>query len=258
MNHLLHLLWQLSRRDIASRYRGSRLGLLWAILSPLLLLLIYTFVFSVVFQARWGSVNESKTFFALNLFVGMILHGLLAECMNRSTGVLQQHSNFVKRIVFPLRLLPVVLLMSALFHALISMLILVAAHSLISQSLHWQVIGLPLLLLPLLLFTLGLSWGLAALAVFLRDLGQLMPMLTTILLFTAPVFYPVSALPADFQGWLSFNPLTTPIEMCRALLFQQQWPELATYGRSLAVSAVALVIGGVLFVRLRPGFADAL
>lgn len=234
------------------------LGLLWTLLAPLLLLAIYTFVFSVVFQARWDTVADSKTFFALNLFVGMILHGFLGECISRSTGVIQAHASYVKRMVFPLQLLPVTLVASALFHAGISLVVLLAAHGYINGALHWQWLGLPLVLLPLLLLTLGLSWGLAALAVYIRDLGQLMPMLITVLLFTAPVFYPVSALPERFQSWLRLNPLTTPIEMARGLLFEQQWPALASYGQSLLVAFVVLLAGRFLFGRLHPGFADAL
>lgn len=258
MSQHLYLLWQLGQRDIASRYRGSALGILWAVLSPLLLLVIYTFVFSVVFQARWGQASDSKTFFAMNLFAGMILHGFLGECMSRATGVIQQHGNYVKRVVFPLRLLPLTLLGTALFHAVISLLVLVAVYALLGGTLHWQLAGLPAVLLPLLLFTMGTSLGLAALGVFVRDLGQIMPMLITVMLFTAPVFYPVSALPEQFQGWLRLNPLTTPIEMTRALLFEQQWPDLMTYGQSLLVACSVLLLGDFLFKRLRPGFADAL
>lgn len=258
MTQHFYLLWQLCQRDIASRYRGSALGGLWAILSPLLLLVIYTFVFSVVFQARWGTVNSSKTFFALNLFAGMILHGFLGECMSRASGTIVQHGNYVKRVVFPLHLLPLTLLGSALFHACISLAILIVAHAALGGSLGWQMLGLPVVLLPLLIFSLGLAMALAALGVFIRDLGQLMPMLITIMLFTAPVFYPVSALPEAFQGWLRLNPLTTPIEMTRALLFEQQWPALIVYGHSLLVALGMLLVGGFIFKRLRPGFADAL
>lgn len=254
----LYLLWQLSRRDIAARYRGSALGIFWAVLSPLLLLVIYTFVFSVVFQARWGQASDSKTFFAMNLFAGMILHGFLAECMSRAAGVILQHGNYVRRVVFPLRLLPLTLLGSALFHAAISLLILMAVFTLLGGSLHWQLLGLPLVLMPLVLFSLGVCLGLAAVGVFVRDLGQIMPMLTTVMLFTAPVFYPVSALPERFQGWLRLNPLTTPIEMTRGLLFEQLWPDWATFGHSLLVAMAALLLGNFLFKRLRPGFADAL
>lgn len=258
MSYPLHLLWQLTRRDVAARYRGSSLGLFWAVLSPLILLAIYTFVFSVVFQARWGQSSESKAFFALNLFAGMIVHGLLTETMARSCSIILQHSNYVKRVVFPLQLLPLTALLSALFHALISLLILILAAALMLDGLHWQLLGLPLMLLPLALYAAGLGWLLAALGTFIRDLGQIMPMLTTIMLFTAPVFYPVSALPERFQGWLTLNPLTTPIEMLRALLFSQQWPDPAVYAQSLLVAGCMLLLGRFLFNRLRPGFADAI
>lgn len=258
MSYQLHLLWQLTRRDIASRYRGSSLGLLWTILSPLILLAIYTFVFSVVFQARWGQSSENKAFFALNLFAGMILHGLLTETMSRSCSIILQHSNYVKRVVFPLQLLPLTALLSAFFHATTSLLILVVACVLVQTPLHWQLLGLPVVILPLLLYTAGLSWLLAALGTFIRDLGQIMPMISTIMLFTAPVFYPISALPERFQSWLTLNPLTTPIEMLRALLFDQQWPDPVIYMQSLLVACGMLLAGRLLFNRLRSGFADAI
>ena len=258
MRHQFYLLWQLSRRDIAARYRGASLGAFWAILSPLLLLVIYTFVFSVVFQARWGQVEESKSFFALNLFTGMILHGFLTETMTRCTGVIQQHGNYVKRVIFPLQLLPLTVVVSSLFHALISSLILVAATALLQGELHWHWLTLPLVVLPLIVFATGLAWALAGFGVFLRDLGQVMPLVSTIMLFTAPVFYPISALPERFQGWLALNPLSTPIEMLRGVLFQQQWPAASQYASSCCVAIGMLLAGYVIFVRLRPGFADAL
>lgn len=258
MSHTLFLFFQLAKRDIAARYKGSALGQLWSLLSPLLLLAVYTFVFSVVFQARWGDLNQSKTFFALNLFAGMILHGFLAECMSRSTSLLQQNQNYIKRIVFPLRLLPLVISSTALFHAAISMLVLLVATWLLQGALPWHSLLIPIYIAPILVLATGLSLALAALGLFIRDLGQLIPMLTTILLFTAPVFYPATALPEAYRGWLDLNPLTGPIEMVRSLLFQgilPDWPSL----QSAWLSAVlTLVIGNFIFQRLRRGFADAI
>src|SRR5690554_4797376 len=176
MKRSLYLLWQFSRRDVASRYRGTGLGQLWSILAPLLLLVIYTFVFSVVFEARWGERQNSKTDYALYLFTGMILHSFLAECLNRGSNTLLQHSNYVKRVVFPLWVLPLVPVVSGLFHAGVSALVLLAAILWLGGSLHWTLLLLPVALLPLVLVGIGTSWLLAALGIFIRDLGQIMPM----------------------------------------------------------------------------------
>lgn len=259
MQHSIFLFFQLLRRDISARYKGSMLGQLWALISPFLLLAVYTFVFSVVFQARWGEeVDQSKTHFALNLFAGMILHGFLAECMGRSTNLLTQNQNYIKRVIFPLRILPAVITGSALFHAFVSLLVLLLATLLIKGSLHWQLLCLPLVLLPLIIFTLGVSLSLASLGLFIRDLGQLIPMLTTVLLFTAPVFYPASALPETYRGWLDLNPLTVPIEMLRELLFSGHLPAVAELFSAWLLAMLSLLLGNFLFQRLRRGFADAI
>lgn len=258
MRHTLFLLLQLAKRDIAARYKGSTLGQLWSLLSPLLLLAVYTFVFSVVFQARWGVLNQSKTFFALNLFVGMILHGFLAESIGRSTSLLHQNQNYIKRIVFPLRLLPLVICSTALFHTAISMLVLLVAVWLLQGALHWHVLLLPFYIAPLLVLTAGLTLAFSALGLFIRDLGQLVPMLTTVLLFTAPVFYPISALPEAYHGWLHFNPLTGPIEMARSLLFTKTLPSWNMLSNAWLSAILTLVVGNFIFQRLRRGFADAI
>lgn len=258
MGHVLFLFLQLVRRDVAARYKGSLLGRFWSLISPLLLLAVYTFVFSVVFQARWGEINQGKADFALNLFAGMILHGFLAECMSRNTTVLQQNENYIKRVVFPLRILPVVITGAALFHALTSLLILLLAIFFIKGGLHWQIFYLPLTLLPLVIFAAGISLAFAALGLFIRDLAQLMPMLTTVLLFTAPVFYPTTALPEAYRSWLELNPLTNPIEMLRGLLFNGQLPTLETQWSAWAIALLILAFGNFIFQRLRKGFADAI
>lgn len=258
MKRSLFLLWQFSQRDVASRYRGTGLGRLWPVLAPLLLLVIYTFVFSVVFEARWGERQSSKTDYALYLFAGMILHGFLAECLNRGSNALLQHSNYVKRIVFPLWVLPLVPVASGLFHALVGTLVLLTAIVLLGGTLHWTLLLLPLALMPLVLVGIGASWLLAALGIFIRDLGQIMPMLTTVLLFTAPVFYPVSALPDAYQGWMYLNPLTAPIELYRALLFDGVVPGRDALLTGYPSALFTLATGVVVFKRLKRGFADAL
>lgn len=254
----LYLLWQLTRRDIASRYQGSTAGLLWAFFSPVLMLLVYTFVFGYVFKARWMGAEADRSFFALNLFAGMIVHGFLAECVIRSPGLLQQHSNFVKRIVFPLWLLPLVPLASALFHTCISFLVLFLAHLAIVQTLHWELLVLPLLLVPFILFLLGLVWMLSALGVYLKDLSQIIPIMVTVLMFMSPVFYPAEALPEKIRPFMYLNPLTPAIETLRAVLFAGQLPSYIGYGIALLASVLFAVLGLVIFNRLKVGFSDVL
>lgn len=253
-----YLLSQLTRRDIAARYQGSAAGLLWAFFSPVLLLLVYTFVFGFVFKARWMGAETDRSFFALNLFAGMIVHGFLAECVVRAPGLMQQHTNFVKRIVFPLWLLPLVPLTSALFHTVVSFLVLLVAHSLIVQTLHWQLLALPLLIIPFVLFLTGLLWLFAALGVFFKDLAQIIPLLVTVLMFMSPVFYPAEALPEGIRPIMYMNPLTPAIETLRGVLFAGELPSLAGYSVFLAASLLFAGLGLLLFNRLKVGFADVL
>ena len=201
------LILQMARRDIDSRYRGSLVGLAWSFINPILMLLVYTFVFSVVFKARWNvGGDESKTDFAIILFAGMIVFNLFAEIVNRAPGLITSNVNYVKKVVFPLEILPGVALGSALFHSLISLFVLLLAQFIFNLSLPWTIIFFPLVLLPLIFFSMGIAWFLAAIGVFVRDVGQITGILTTILMFMSAVFYPLSALPEEYQFWLGAQP----------------------------------------------------
>jgi len=252
------LLWQMTRRDVVGRYRGSLLGLVWSFLSPLLLLGVYTFVFSVIFQARWGQGGEDKAGFAVLLFTGMIIHTLFAECVNRAPTLILNNVNYVKKVIFPLEVLPWVAMGSGLFHAAVSIAVLLAFAALVVAPPSWTVLLLPGLLLPLVLITMGVSWFLASLGVYLRDVAQITGMLTTVMLFLSPVFYPVTALPEAYRPLLYFNPLTFVIEQSREILIwgrPPDWPGLALY---MAVSVVVAWLGFAWFQRTRRGFADVL
>ena len=167
------LIMQMIQREVVGRYKGSVMGLGWSFFNPILMLTVYTFVFSVVFKARWGlDPNESKTQFAVVLFVGMIVHGLFAEVLNRAPSLILSNVNYVKRVVFPLEILPVITMGAALFHTLISLLVLLSAFVIFNGYLHWTVIFIPLVLLPFIILTLGIAWMLASLGVFVRDIGQ--------------------------------------------------------------------------------------
>ena len=253
------LLWQLTRREVVGRYRGSVMGLAWSFFNPLLMLAVYTFVFSVVFKARWDvDIGGGRAGFAIVLFVGMIIHGLFAEVINRAPGLMLSNVNYVKKVVFPLELLPVTALGAAVFHALISLVVLLAVFLLSNGYLQATAVLFPLILLPLVIATLGFTWMLASLGVFVRDVGQTVGIFTTILLFVSPVFYPVSALPESFRPWLLANPLTFIIEQSRAVLVYGQYPDWSGLALYTAASVVIAWAGFWWFQRTRKGFADVL
>src|SRR5690606_25465431 len=250
------LLWNMTRREIWGRYKGSSMGLLWSLFTPLLMLVVYTTVFGGIFQARWGG-SGSTVEFALQLFCGMTLHGLLAECLTRAPNKLFDHANYVKKVVFPLEILPVIVVISALFHALIGVAILVVASTIIHQALFASLLAIPAVLLPLVLLSLGVAWFLSATTVFLRDLTQLTGLLATLLLFLAPVFYPVSMIPEPYRPLMRANPLTIPIEQLR-LVIAGQWPDWLTLAVYSAFSLIFACVGYAWFQKARKGFADVL
>ncbi|MEY3122535.1 MAG: hypothetical protein RI993_1360 [Pseudomonadota bacterium] len=257
--HNRRLIEQMIRREVVGRYKGSVMGLTWSFFNPVLMLTVYTFVFSVVFKARWGiGDEESKTQFAVVLFVGMIVHGLFSEVLNRAPGLILSNVNYVKKVVFPLEILPAISMGAALFHSLVSLGVLLIAFVLFNGYLHWTAVFTPLVLLPLIILTLGLAWILASLGVFLRDVGQTIGIVTTVMLFLAPVFYPVTALPEAIQPWLMANPLTFIIEQARAVLIWGKIPDWTGLGIYTAIAIVVAWAGYAWFQKTRKGFADVL
>lgn len=252
------LMAQLTWREITQRHRGSVLGLLWALLNPLLSLAVYTVVFSVVFKARWGSTQESKTVFAIVLFVGLSLHTLFADIVGRAPGLIMANTNYVKRVIFPLEILPIVNAGAALFYYSTSMLMLLTAQSWLNGGLPLTCLLLPLVTMPLVLLALGLAWFVASLGVFLRDIGPLVTLLVMLLMFLSPVFYSMEAFPTAFHPLLLANPLTFVIEQARAVVIwgqQPNWPGLAIYTAAAILFASA---GYAWFQSTRKGFADVL
>ena len=252
------LIARMGQREIIGRYKGSAMGLAWSFITPLFMLAIYTFVFSVVFQARWGTSEESKTQFAVVLFAGLIVHTLFSDVINRAPQLVLGNVNYVKKVVFPLEILPVVQLLSATFHALVSVVVLIAAQLVFQGSLPITALLLPVVLLPFLLLTLGLAWWLASLGVFVRDVGQTISLVTSVMLFMSPVFFPVQSLPPALQPWMHLNPLTFVIEQVREVVVWGRlpdWQGLAVY--SLASIATAW-LGFAWFQKTRKGFADVL
>jgi lipopolysaccharide transport system permease protein len=253
------LIWQMARRDISSRYRGSLIGLAWSFINPILMLLVYTFVFSVVFKARWNtSLNESKTDFAIILFSGLIVFNLFAEIISRAPGLITSNVNYVKKVVFPLEILPWVALGSALFHALISLLVLLFIQFILKLSLPWTSIFFPLALLPLVFASVGLAWFLSALGVFVRDVGQITGIFITILMFMSAVFYPISALPEQYQRVLRLNPLVLIINESRKSLVLGEVPDWISILVALSISLAIAFAGFWWFQKVRKGFADVI
>ncbi|MDD2685724.1 MAG: ABC transporter permease [Gallionella sp.] len=252
------LIKQMTRREVVGRYRGSVMGLAWSFFNPILMLVVYTFVFSVVFKAKWGIGDESQTNFAIVLFIGMIVYGLFAEMTNRAPGLILSNVNYVKKVIFPLEILPVIGMGAALFHSLISLVVLLAAILLINGTLAWTAILFPLVILPLLFATLGVAWFLASVGVFVRDVGQTIGIFTTVLMFVSPVFYPISSLPEKFQIWLMLNPLTFVIEQSRAVMIFGKMPDWTGLGIYAVVSVTVAWAGYWWFQKTRKGFADVL
>lgn len=252
------LIGQLVMREVLGRYKGSMLGVVWSFFNPLLMLIVYTFVFSVVFNARWNVASESKTEFAIVLFTGMIVFGIFSECVNRAPSLILSSPNYVKKVIFPLEALPVVGLGAALFHAGISLVLLLAFLFIVHLSLPWTVVLLPIVILPLIFLTLGLGWFLSALGVYLRDVGQTVGIFTTVLMFLSPVFYPVSALPKEYQPLLKLNPLTWIIEETRNVVVWGNLPDFAFLTGFIPATAAVAWIGFAWFQRTRRGFADVM
>lgn len=262
---LIHSLWYyrqlivaMTKREVVGRYRGSIMGLAWSFFNPVLMLAVYTFVFSEVFQSRWPGQDGGKGGFAILLFVGMIVHGLFSECANRSASLIITNGNYVKKVIFPLEILTVITLGSALFHTCISLIVLLGAQFLLTHQLHLSALLFPLILMPLLIATLGISWWLAALGVYLRDVGQVIGVLTTVLLFLSPVLYPVAALPEIYQPWLKLNPLTYIIEESRNVLLFGLLPQWGSLALAMLIGLVIAAAGFWFFQRTRKGFADVI
>lgn len=252
------LIWQMTKREVVGRYRGSLLGLLWSFVNPIFMLTVYTFVFSAVFKVRMGQDVESNVDFAIVIFAGLIIYNLFAETITRAPGLILGNISYVKKVVFPLEVLPLVAIGSTLFHTLISVLVLLMFHFIVNHALAYTVIFLPFTIIPLALVTIGLTWFLSSLGVYLRDVSHTVGMFTTGLLFLSPIFYPASVLPEMLRPYLFWNPLTFIVEQTRDVLIwgnMPDWMGLALYS---GVGAVVASAGLFWFQKTRKGFADVL
>jgi len=252
------LIYQFTKRAILGRYRGSAFGLAWSLLLPILMLFVYTFVFGTVFKVRWATEGQSNLDFASILFSGLIVHAFFSECLVRSPGLITGNANYVKRVVFPLEVLAWTSVLTALFQAGISLIILTSYLVVVKSFLHPTVLLLPVVVLPLLILSLGVSWFVAAFAVYVRDITHVCGVLTTVFLFISPIFYPVDGLPEAMQSYIYLNPISFIVEQVREVLIWGRmplWSGLAIY----YVVALAIACAGLwFFQKMRRGFADVI
>ncbi|MBD9443980.1 ABC transporter permease [Rhizobium sp. RHZ01] len=245
-------------REVVGRYRGSVLGILWSFFNPVFMLAVYTIVFSVIFKARWNVESDSKTEFALVLFAGLLMFNLFAECFNRAPGLVLANANYVKKVLFPLEILPWVAVLSAMFHWAISLFVWLLAYLLFFGFPHSSVVLIPLALLPLVLYVTGLSWFLSSLGVYLRDVSQIIGLLTTVTMFLSPIFYPITAIPEKYRPFLYLNPITPAVEQARDVLYWGRGLDINLVVPNLLISIVVAWLGFAWFQKTRKGFADVI
>jgi lipopolysaccharide transport system permease protein len=253
------LIAQFTRREVEGRYRGSFLGVLWSFVHPLVLLMTYTFVFGMVFGARWpqgqrGNLGE----FSLVLFCGLIAYNLFSECVMRAPGLVVAVPSYVRKVVFPVEILPVTLVGSAVFHALVSLTALLLYQVLLTRQIHATLLLLPLVAVPLVLLSLGVSWFLSGLGVYVRDVGYVVGLLVQVLLFATPVFYPVELVGPRLQVLFAFNPLAFVVENVRRVVLWGRLPDWSGLALWSGVGAVVAVFGYAWFMKTKRGFADVL
>ena len=263
MSELLNnksLILQLMKREVVERYRGSSLGLMWSFAYPVFMLLVYLFVFGIVFKLKWGVApgagQENSIPFGIIMFSGLVLHAFLGECLVRSCALITNNQQYVKKVVFPLPILSVVSVGAALFHLLAGLVILLLFMLVFGVLPSWTILYTPIVLLPFIILMLGVSWLLSSLCVFIRDIAQIMGVLVTVLLFLAPIFYPLSQVPEVYRPWMYLNPLTIIIEQFRAVVLFSEQPDWLLLGGYYLVAICALVVGYSFFKRTKGAFAD--
>jgi lipopolysaccharide transport system permease protein len=252
------IVFQMARRDMIERYRGSVLGFLWSVLNPILLLLVYTFVFTVIFKSQWPGSSGTSADFAVNAFAGLVVFTIFAESVTRAPTLVVQNTNLVKKVVFPIEVLPWVTLASSLFHALVNYAVLLAFVIALTGRLHPTSVLFPIAIIPVILVTLGFTWFLASIGVFFRDANHTVSLLVTILMFVSPVFYPVSAIPEGARALLGFNPLALSMENVRSVVIAGTIPDPAAFLVQCALAALFAWAGLWWFLRTKHAFADVL
>lgn len=244
-------------RDIQQRYQGSFLGLLWSILNPMVMLGVYTFVFGMIFKAKWGGVNDTYLF-AIGLYASLLAFNIFAEVLSRSPGIILSNASYVTKIIFPIEVFPVVLILSALFNYVIGLAVWVVAYLVFFGLPHVTILLIPVVLLPLVLMLLGMAWIVSAIGVYVRDIAQLVGVFVSCAMFITPIFYPVSIIPEDYRGVMQVNPLALIIDNLSVVMIRGGQINWVDYSFQLAFSLLICAAGLSLFVKLKKGFGDVL
>lgn len=245
------------KRDLQARYKGSAIGLFWSVIHPLIMLVLYTVVFSSILKVRVG-ISEGTEQFAIFLFCGLLPWNAFAEGLHRSTGVILENANLIKRAVFPSEILPVYPVIAGIVNELIGFGILLAALLLTGHSISPVMLLLPAILLLQVVLTTGLAWIVAGTTVFIRDLGQILGVMLTLWVFLTPIFYPPSVVPQGMRVLLTVNPMYILVEAYRSLILKGQLPSLGNIAILASISAAAFIVGYRVFTRMQPAFADVL
>lgn len=251
------LAWQFVVRNVELRHKGSHFGLVWSFANPLMMLALYVFVFGYVFSGKFNAIHgETKIDYGLGIFVGLSLFHLVGEVLGLAPTVIVSNPNFVKKVVFPLEILPVATVGAAFFHFLVSIGLAVAGIVVLGPGFQWGILWLPIICIPIVLWCLGIAWFLSGIGVFFRDIGQIIPFITMALMFASAVFYPVSAIPAPAWEILKFNPLIHAIELSRDAALWGVPIALDKLGFLFASGVAACMAGHWVFQKLRGAFAD--
>ena len=254
-----NLILKLIEREILGRYRGSLFGIFWSFLQPLLMLAVYTLVFSTVFKTRWpGIVDQGPIGFAINLFSGLIVFNLISECLTKAPSLVLANPSYVKKVVFPLEVLGYVTVGCALFHGLISILVLMVFQIIANGKISITIWLLPITWIPLLLLALASTWIFSAMGVYVRDIGQAIGAFVSMLMFISPIFFPLAALPARWQSILAFNPIAPIIEQTRAVTVLGQYPKLMYIFAGISLGLMLCEISYKFFMKAKRGFADVM
>lgn len=252
----LGLIRQFAGRDVHARYRQSWLGAAWLVLTPLAMLGVYTVVFRHVMKVRWSGLEEGNLSFALRIYAGLAVFNFFAECVNRAPNLVREQPHLVKKVVFPLEILAWINLASAMVGLMVSMGLLLALSFWDQGGLSLSVLALPLVWLPLVPLCLGLGWLLSGIGTYIQDVGQLLGMVLSALMFLSPIFFPIEALPQWTQSWMFLNPLALVITQTREVLLLGVWPNWYALGLELALCGLVALVGAAFFRLSRKGFAD--
>jgi lipopolysaccharide transport system permease protein len=252
------LIRSMARRDVVGRYNGSVLGLLWSLFNPLLMLAVYTFAFGFIFKSRWPGLADDPFSFALTLFPALLVFNYFAECVSRAPGLIVGNPSYVKKVVFPLEILPVIVSLSALFHFFVGFVVWCVVCLFVKGSLYFTIALTPFIIFPLVLFSLGCGWILASLGVFLRDVQQIIGVVVSALIFMSPIFYALETVPERFRGIMLMNPITYFVTMTRSVMVFGEVPSFEYWFAVLLGSCVFALFGAWWFAMTRKGFADVL